>query len=242
MNPYGNWETRFLHEIQQRLCVSVRLLLMMGRPFYRLYGRYVHNFKHDTKSALSSRGEVLLRKWRRNFRTWEVISYNALLRQLETTRCIVLKKGCWKLIRLNSRWARQTGIHVKAFVGPSSIMLALMLSGLPGQHFTFHGYLEKDKNKRRQQIAHLERQSGTHIFIEAPYRNQQTLELLLETLHPNTMLCVAWELTMPDQGILSQPVHIWKKSPMPNLHKKNAIFLFIAHLHSVWYWKKTQRH
>ena len=135
----------------------------------------------------------------------------------------------YKLVRR----ARQTGIHVKAFVGPSSIMLALMLSGLPGQHFTFHGYLEKDKNKRRQQIAHLERQSGTHIFIEAPYRNQQTLELLLETLHENTMLCVAWDLTMPDQGILSQPVHIWKKSPLPNLHKKNAIFLFIAHLHGV---------
>lgn len=126
--------------------------------------------------------------------------------------------------------ARQVGIPIQAFIGPSSIMLALMLSGLSGQRFHFHGYLDKDPQKRKQQISRLENASKhemcTQIFIEAPYRNKHLLEALLETLKEETSLCVAWDLTLPTQGILSQPVRLWKKSPMPNLEKKNAIFLF----------------
>lgn len=128
------------------------------------------------------------------------------------------------------RRARQTGITIQAFVGPSSILLALMQSGLSGQNFTFHGYLDANQEKRQQQILKLEKtakQDGyTQIFIETPYRNKHMLESLLEVLQPETCLCVAWDLTLPTQGILSQPVSIWKKSPLPNLEKKNAIFLF----------------
>ena len=68
----------------------------------------------------------------------------------------------------------------------------------------------------------------TQIFIETPYRNRQLLEQALEVLHENTLLCVAWDLTLPSQGILSQPVRLWKKSPLPQLDKKNAIFLLGA--------------
>lgn len=130
------------------------------------------------------------------------------------------------------RRAKQSGIVVQAFVGPSSVFLALMLSGLPGQRFTFHGYLDRDTEELRKQAAQLEKRarddSSTQIFIERPYSNRKTLEALLETLSPNTWLCVGWDLTMPEQGILSQSVELWKKSPPPNLDKRNAIFLISA--------------
>lgn len=125
--------------------------------------------------------------------------------------------------------ARQIGIPIQAFVGPSSIIFALMLSGLSGQQFTFHGYLDKEPSKRKQQIRQLEQDATknhyTQIFIETPYRNMHTLQSLLEVLSDATKLCVAWDLTLPTQGILSQSVTVWKKSPLPNLDKKNAIFL-----------------
>lgn len=130
------------------------------------------------------------------------------------------------------RRARQSGIIVQAFVGPSSQLLALMLSGLPGQRFAFHGYLDKESQQRKQQVGQLEKRAkaeqATQLFMEAPYRNQQTLEQTLEVLKEETWLCVAWDLTLPTQGIISQPVHLWKKSPLPNLDKKNAVFLISA--------------
>lgn len=128
--------------------------------------------------------------------------------------------------------ARQRGITIKAFVGPSSIMLALMLSGLPGQRFAFHGYLDKHPEGRKREIEILESASiqddSTQIFIEAPYRNQATLQQLVTTLSDDTMLCVAWDLTMPTQGIVSQRVATWNKCPLPNIDKKPAIFLISA--------------
>lgn len=128
--------------------------------------------------------------------------------------------------------ARQLGIVIQAFSGPSSIMMALMLSGLSGQHFTFHGYIDKDAEGRQKTIKKLERNAKdegyTQIFIETPHRNEHTLQTLLSTLADSTLLCVAWDLTLPSQGILSQTVAIWKKSPPPNLDKKNAIYLIGA--------------
>lgn len=128
--------------------------------------------------------------------------------------------------------ARQVGIVIQAFVGPSSLLLALMQSGLPGQRFTFHGYLDKDPAKRKVQIKQLEKSAKsekyTQIFMEAPYRNQHVMTMLLETLSDSTPLCVAWDLTLPTQGILSQPVSVWKKSPPPNLEKRNAVFIIGA--------------
>jgi 16S rRNA (cytidine1402-2'-O)-methyltransferase len=126
--------------------------------------------------------------------------------------------------------ARRNGIAVQAFIGPSSIMMALMLSGLPGQRFAFLGYLDKDEQTKKKQILDYEKmsmsQKMTMIFMEAPYRNKAVLDLLLSTLQENTVLSVAWELTLPEQGILTQTVALWKKSPLPNIDKKNALFLF----------------
>jgi 16S rRNA (cytidine1402-2'-O)-methyltransferase len=126
--------------------------------------------------------------------------------------------------------ANQRGIHVQAFVGPSSILMALMLSGLPGQKFFFHGYLDKEPAKRKEEIKHLAQQSqreqSTQLFMEAPYRNRHTLEALVQTLPDHTLLCVAWDLTLPTQGVMTQSISQWKKCSLPNLDKKPAIFIF----------------
>lgn len=130
------------------------------------------------------------------------------------------------------RRARSIGIPVQSYVGPSSIMLGLMLSGLPGQRFNFHGYLSADEKNRGKDVAQLEQQSrkdgSTQIFIEAPYRNMHMLETLISTLSDETWLCVAWDLTMATQGIVSQPVSLWRKTPLPSIEKKPAIFFLNA--------------
>lgn len=126
--------------------------------------------------------------------------------------------------------ARNSGVNIQAFVGPSSILLALMLSGLSGQNFHFLGYLDKEQTQREKEIRDLAKrakaENTTMIAMETPFRNQALLESFLRVLDDNAMLCVAWDLTLPTQGILSQKVSLWKKSPLPNLEKRAAIFLW----------------
>lgn len=148
---------------------------------------------------------------------------------------------CWGLISdaglpciadpgsLLVRRAREKGILIKAFSGPSSIFLSLMLAGLPSQKFAFHSYLPKEPQERRDAMLDLQKRLGrddaTQIFIEAPHRNMHTLNDAIQTLSDSTYLCVAWDLTMPTQGVISQPVAQWKTLSLPNLDKKAAIFL-----------------
>ncbi len=128
--------------------------------------------------------------------------------------------------------ARQLALPIQAFVGPSSLMIALMLSGLPAQRFAFHGYLNREKERAAIQLKQMEQHSlqkeSTELFMETPYRNQEILILAVETLAPETQLCVAWNLTLPDQGVICQSIKVWKKSQLPNLDKKPAIFLIAA--------------
>lgn len=128
--------------------------------------------------------------------------------------------------------ARQRGLNVQAFVGPSSILLALMLSGLPGQKFSFNGYLDREPKNREMQIKKLIQASQveqcTQIFMEAPYRNQYSLEAALKLLPKEAWLCVAWDLTLPTQGVVCQTIQSWEKCTPPNLDKKPAIFLFFV--------------
>lgn len=126
--------------------------------------------------------------------------------------------------------AQRRGIEVVPLVGPSSLMLALMASGFNGQSFAFVGYLPVDKSKRAAAIRHLEervhREHQTQIFIEAPYRNNQMLEALCSTLNPQTMICVACDLTLPTQQIRSLSSAKWKvEREKINLHKRNTVFL-----------------
>jgi 16S rRNA (cytidine1402-2'-O)-methyltransferase len=124
------------------------------------------------------------------------------------------------------RRARQLQIQVDALIGPSSITLALMLSGLSGQRFFFHGYIPKKPLEREQALKDWERMKGvTHLFIEAPYRNEHTLNACLKTLSPETLMCVAVSLTLPDQLVQTSPVGKWKEV---EIGKRPAVFLFYS--------------
>jgi 16S rRNA (cytidine1402-2'-O)-methyltransferase len=127
--------------------------------------------------------------------------------------------------------AQELGAIVKPYTGPSSLLLALMGSGMNGQNFHFHGYLPIDALERKKKIQALEadiKQTGvTQLFIETPYRNNQLFEAITQNCHPNTKLCVAMELTGPDEWIKTQSVANWKNSK-PELHKKLVVFLLGA--------------
>lgn len=129
-----------------------------------------------------------------------------------------------------TRVAQRRGIEIVPLIGPSSLMLALMASGFNGQSFAFNGYLPVDKSKRAAAIRHLEerlhREHQTQLFIEAPYRNNQMLEALSTVLQPNTMICVATDLTLPTQYIRSLTAAKWQKERTKvDLHKRNTVFL-----------------
>ena len=115
--------------------------------------------------------------------------------------------------------------------GPSSIFMALMASGFNGQNFAFSGYLPVPPQERRNRIAELENRalkSGqTQIFIETPYRSQQMFLSLLESCRPQTQLCVACNITLPDEFIVTRSIADWKKAPA-ELQKKNTVFLISA--------------
>jgi 16S rRNA (cytidine1402-2'-O)-methyltransferase len=127
--------------------------------------------------------------------------------------------------------AQELGAIVKPYTGPSSLLLALMGSGMNGQNFHFHGYLPIDALERKKKIQALEteiKQTGvTQLFIETPYRNNQLFEAIVQNCHPNTKLCVAMELTGPNEWIKTQSVANWKNSK-PELHKKLVVFLLGA--------------
>jgi 16S rRNA (cytidine1402-2'-O)-methyltransferase len=124
--------------------------------------------------------------------------------------------------------AHRRGIKVIPLVGPSSILLALMASGFNGQSFTFHGYLPIDKMERSKRVKELEVQaerfSQTQLFIETPFRNDSLLTEVLNTCKPNTRLCIACNLTAPDELVQTKTIAEWKKQ-LPELHKKPTIFL-----------------
>lgn len=129
--------------------------------------------------------------------------------------------------------AHQEHFEIKPLIGPSSILLALMASGANGQHFAFKGYITADKNERAIQLKQLETRSQqaneTQIFIETPYRNDALLADAITTLHPDTRLCIACDLTLPTQLIISQTVAQWRTiSTLPHLKKRPTIFIIYA--------------
>ena len=128
--------------------------------------------------------------------------------------------------------AHQKNIKVVPFVGPSSILLALMASGLNGQQFAFLGYLPVDKAQRAQKLKEIEKRAQTHnetqIFIETPYRNMHMLEALLSTCSAKTRLCIASQVSLSDEMIVTKTINGWKKSTLPDLHKKPTVFLLLA--------------
>ncbi len=127
--------------------------------------------------------------------------------------------------------AHASGVKVVPMVGPSSLLLALMASGLEGQRFRFAGYLPADSAGRRAALAELERQSARHtetqIFIETPYRNDAMLADILQTCRPATRLAIAADLTAPGEWIRSETIEAWRANT-PAIGKRPAIFLIMA--------------
>lgn len=124
--------------------------------------------------------------------------------------------------------AHEKGIQVVPLVGPSSILLAIMASGMNGQSFAFNGYLPIDKSEKKQALKGLEKLSfdknQSQLFIETPYRNNKLLEDILQTLQPNTNLCIACDITLPTEYIKTMPVSLWKKQQV-DLHNRPTIFI-----------------
>ena len=128
--------------------------------------------------------------------------------------------------------AHKKNIRVSPLVGPSSILLGLMASGFNGQQFTFLGYLPSDKAARVAKLKALEKQSQggneTQIFIETPYRNQHMLEDILASCSANTKLCIARNVSLETELVISKTIAEWKKSELPDLHKQPTVFLLLA--------------
>ena len=129
------------------------------------------------------------------------------------------------------REAHRLGIRVAPLVGPSSILLALMASGLNGQRFRFHGYLPVDRIERAKAIAALEQSSRrdreTQLFIETPYRNGAMIDTLMATCNSQTLLCMAADVTGENETIVTRTIGEWKKQ-LPNLDKRPTVFLLQA--------------
>lgn len=124
--------------------------------------------------------------------------------------------------------AHEKGIKVVPLVGPSSILMALMASGMNGQNFAFNGYLPIDNSDRKKAIKDLEKLSKeknqSQIFIETPYRNEKMFADLKSALTPATLLCIAVDITLPNEYIKTYSIADWKKQS-PDLHKRPAIFI-----------------
>ncbi|MBP3496678.1 MAG: SAM-dependent methyltransferase [Alistipes sp.] len=120
-------------------------------------------------------------------------------------------------------------IRVVPLVGPSSILMAVMASGLSGQSFAFNGYLPIKEPERSKTIKRLESRARTEhqsqLFIEAPYRNVKLLEQMLKSLNPDTRLCIACDITSKSEYIRTQTVAQWRKSTMPDIQKRPTIFI-----------------
>ncbi|GHU33295.1 hypothetical protein AGMMS50256_24940 [Betaproteobacteria bacterium] len=128
--------------------------------------------------------------------------------------------------------AHEAGVPVAPLVGPSSLLLALMGSGLSGQNFAFHGYLPAKDDQRSKRIRELEgdsRRAGrTQLFIETPYRNRRLFESLLAICSPQTRIGIATDLTLPSQYIITMPSSDWKRQALPDIDKRPTVFLLLA--------------
>ena len=125
--------------------------------------------------------------------------------------------------------AQEMGVMVTPLAGPSSIMMALMASGLEGQRFSFHGYLSAKKPELRSQLIELvkraEKDKATQIFIETPYRNHQIMQAVEEHVQAGRLFCIAAGIGNEDGFVITKKVGEWKKSGWPQIHKVPAVFL-----------------
>lgn len=130
------------------------------------------------------------------------------------------------------RQAHLLGIPVRPMVGPSSLLLALMASGLDGQRFAFHGYVPARESERMQTLQKLDRESAklkqTQLFIETPYRNLALFQALLQHCQGATRLCIASDISLPSESIITDTIKGWQKRPTPDISKRPTVFLLLS--------------
>ncbi len=122
--------------------------------------------------------------------------------------------------------AKSKRITIRALPGPSSITAALLLSGLNANRFSFHGYLARERDAHLRNLEERSRtDKATQLFIEAPYRNEETLKVALTTLSKTTLLCIATNLTLPNEQVTTQTIRQWQQQPFPALNDQPSVFL-----------------
>jgi 16S rRNA (cytidine1402-2'-O)-methyltransferase len=197
---------------------------------------FVENIK-TTRRFLSSLKQGIVIDDLRFIEVTKDTSFEVLfevLSDLEEDAGILSEAGCAGVAdpgALVVEAGHQLGWKIQPLVGPNSILLALMGSGMNGQSFAFHGYLPIKVEERMGKLRVLERDAQqkqqTQIFMETPYRNNQMLETLVKTLNPQTRLCLAADLNSATEFLVTKSIGAWRKQGLPDLHKRPAIFLIL---------------
>lgn len=220
--PASSWLPNDVQQLSGRLDTYIAENAKTARAFLKLVGtqRPIQEITIHTLSAKTDQAEM--RRW------LQPIGKGGEIGLVSEAGCPAVADPGAKVVGL----AHEMGIRVAPAVGPSSILLGLMASGLDGQRFAFHGYAPVQPAQRTQQLKLWESESRRHqqtqLFIETPYRNGAMFQTLLQTLKGDTRLCVARSLTTPEEWVRTHSVADWKALPTPDLDKKPALFLFLA--------------
>lgn len=220
--PVSSWLPEDVRQLAGRLDTYIAENAKTARAFLKLVGTTrplqeitIHTLTRDTNANQ-------IRQWLQPVQNGGEIG-------------LVSEAGCPAVADPGARVAAHAhamGLRVAPWVGPSSLLLGLMASGLDGQRFTFHGYAPVKPDERARSLKAWEaasrQHSQTQLFIETPYRNDAMFQSLLQTLKGDTQLCVARSLTTPDEWIRTWSIAQWKQRPPPELAKKPTLFLFLA--------------
>jgi len=218
----SNWLPQTVLELASRLTVYIAENAKTARAFLKLVGTAAP-LQEITIHTLTDKVDA------RQIESW-------LAPVLEGGEIgLVSEAGCPAVADPGAKvaaMAHKMGMRVVPWVGPSSILLSLMASGLDGQRFAFHGYAPVDPAQRARQLKAWETESQKHlqtqILIETPYRNAAMFDTMLQSLKGHTRLCVARDLTTAGEWIRMHAISDWKTQPAPDLARKPAIFLFLA--------------
>lgn len=220
--PITSWLPDDVRKLASRLDTYIAENAKTARAFLKLLGseRPIQEITIHTLNAKTQRTEM--RRW------LEAAARGASIGLVSEAGCPAVADPGAKVVAL----AHEMAIQVAPAVGPSSILLGLMASGLDGQRFTFHGYAPVQPAARADQLRRWETESRKHqqtqLFIETPYRNTAMFQSLLQVLKGDTRLCIARSLTTPDEWIQTHTISDWKSRPAPDLDKKPCLFLFLA--------------
>ena len=220
--PADTWLPRAVQELAGRLPVYIAENAKTARAFLKLVGTAAP-LQQITIHTLDARTDS------RDMQAWLApLRHGGEIGLVSEAGCPAVADPGAKVVAL----AHSMGIQVRPWVGPSSILLGLMASGLEGQRFAFHGYAPIDAAERARQIKAWEACSQQHgqtqILIETPYRNAAMLETLKQALRNDTRLCVARSLTTEDEWVRTHAISQWRALEPPDLNRKPAIFLFLA--------------